>query len=52
MIFADAPRLGDRVAEELFMRALCLPSSCGLTVEAQMRVIDIVRSAIAVTLLR
>jgi dTDP-4-amino-4,6-dideoxygalactose transaminase len=44
-IFSNAPRLGGEVAERVFARALCLPSSCGLSAAAQRKVIDIIRLA-------
>ncbi|HVH42539.1 MAG TPA: DegT/DnrJ/EryC1/StrS family aminotransferase, partial [Labilithrix sp.] len=42
-VFASCERFGGSVAEDLFERGLCLPSSSSLTKEDQDRVIDIVR---------
>jgi len=36
---------GGRVAEDLFRRGICLPSSSNLSEEDQQRVIDVIRSA-------
>jgi dTDP-4-amino-4,6-dideoxygalactose transaminase len=44
-MFATAPRLGGRVAEELFARAVSLPSSSSLGVLEQARVISALRDA-------
>ncbi|AKV01164.1 Lipopolysaccharide biosynthesis protein RffA [Labilithrix luteola] len=41
-VFADCPRYGGEVAEDLFTRGICLPSSSSLTIEDQQRVIDVV----------
>ena len=41
--FADCPRFGGSVAEDLFTRGVCLPSSSSLSLEQQDRIIDIVR---------
>ncbi|HEY3522077.1 MAG TPA: DegT/DnrJ/EryC1/StrS family aminotransferase, partial [Candidatus Limnocylindrales bacterium] len=38
-LFADAPRLGGRVAEEIFAGAVSLPSSSSLGAEDQARVV-------------
>lgn len=45
-VFADAPRVGGAVAEDLFRRGICLPSSSSLTRVDQQRVIAIVREAV------
>jgi pyridoxal phosphate-dependent aminotransferase EpsN len=42
-LYADAPRYGGAVAEDLFRRGVCLPSSSNMTVDEQARVIDVVR---------
>jgi pyridoxal phosphate-dependent aminotransferase EpsN len=42
-LFADAPRHGGAVAEDLFRRGICLPSSSSLTDEEQARVIRVIR---------
>ena len=43
-LFADAPRVGGAVAEDLFRRGICLPSSSSLTLADQERVIGLVRA--------
>ncbi|GLC27479.1 DegT/DnrJ/EryC1/StrS family aminotransferase [Roseisolibacter agri] len=45
-IFADAPRVGGAVAEDLYARGICLPSSSSLTEAEQDRVTDVVRSCL------
>jgi len=35
--------VGGRVAEELFVKGLCLPSGTGMTEEEQTRVVEVVR---------
>jgi pyridoxal phosphate-dependent aminotransferase EpsN len=47
-IFADAPVVGGSVAQRLFETGLCLPSSSSLKEADQLRVIDAVRTALAV----
>ncbi|BDG02296.1 DegT/DnrJ/EryC1/StrS family aminotransferase [Anaeromyxobacter oryzae] len=42
-LYADCDRYGGDVAERLFELGLCLPSSSNLSLEAQRRVIDVVR---------
>ena len=42
-LWRHAERLGGDVAEDLFARGLCLPSSSNLTTEQQSRVIELVR---------
>ncbi len=42
-VFASAPRVGGDVAEDLFRRGICLPSSSSLSRADQDRVIDVVR---------
>jgi dTDP-4-amino-4,6-dideoxygalactose transaminase len=42
-LFASAPRVGGAVAERLYDRGICLPSSSSLSPEAQDRVIDAIR---------
>ena len=44
-LYEDAARIGGEVAEDLFRRGICLPSSSSLTFEDQMRVVDLVRLA-------
>ncbi len=44
-LYAQAERFGGDVAEYLFRRGICLPSSPNLTVEDQQRVIEIIQSA-------
>lgn len=44
-LYAQAERFGGEVAEYLFRRGICLPSSPNLTIEDQHRVIDIIQSA-------
>lgn len=46
-VFADCPRYGGEVAEDLFTRGICLPSSSSLSVEDQQRVIDVVSRVVA-----
>jgi pyridoxal phosphate-dependent aminotransferase EpsN len=43
-LFADAARYGGEVAEDLFRRGLCLPSSSSLTIEDQRRVSGVIRA--------
>jgi pyridoxal phosphate-dependent aminotransferase EpsN len=43
-LFAGCERIGGEVAEDLFRRGICLPSSSNMTEEEQARVIDAVRS--------
>lgn len=43
-LFRDAEAVGGRVAEDLHVRGLCLPSSSSLTPEEQDRVVQTVRS--------
>lgn len=43
-LFANAARVGGVVAEDLFRRGLCLPSSSSLTLGDQERIIGIVRA--------
>lgn len=45
-MFAQAARVGGSVAESLYARGVCLPSSSSLTTEDQDRVIDAMRAAI------
>ncbi|MBX3260956.1 MAG: DegT/DnrJ/EryC1/StrS family aminotransferase [Labilithrix sp.] len=42
-VFASAERVGGAVAEDLFARGICLPSSSNMTSREQERVIDVVR---------
>ena len=44
-LYADCERFGGAVAEDLYRRGICLPSSSNLSVEDQAYVIDRVRSA-------
>jgi pyridoxal phosphate-dependent aminotransferase EpsN len=44
-LYASAERFGGMVAEDLFLRGLCLPSSSSLSSEDQNRVIEAVRGA-------
>ena len=44
-LYASAERFGGAVAEDLFARGICLPSSSSLTPADQDRVIEAVRSA-------
>jgi pyridoxal phosphate-dependent aminotransferase EpsN len=44
-LFADCERFGGAVAEDLYQRGICLPSSSSLSADDQMRVIDCVRVA-------
>jgi pyridoxal phosphate-dependent aminotransferase EpsN len=44
-LFRDASSYGGAVAEDLFKRGICFPSSSSLTLEEQDRVIQAVRSA-------
>lgn len=48
-VFASAERFGGAVADDLFARGICLPSSSNLSVEQQRRVVDVVRRAARVT---
>jgi pyridoxal phosphate-dependent aminotransferase EpsN len=43
-LYAHCARFGGDVAEDLYERGLCLPSSSSLTAEAQDMVIEVVRS--------
>ena len=45
-IFADAPCIGGAVAEDLYARGICLPSSSSLTEAEQDRVTAVVRSCL------
>jgi len=45
-VFRDAPRVGGAVAESLFARGLCLPSSTTLTEADQGRIISVIRGAV------
>jgi pyridoxal phosphate-dependent aminotransferase EpsN len=42
-VFANCERVGGAVAEDLFQRGICLPSSSSLSAAEQTRVVDIVR---------
>lgn len=42
-LFADAPRYGGAVAEDLFARGICLPSSSSLSADEQRRVVGAIR---------
>jgi pyridoxal phosphate-dependent aminotransferase EpsN len=42
-VFCDVECVGGEVAEDLFRRGICLPSSSSLTAEDQQRVITVVR---------
>ncbi len=44
-LYRHAEHFGGEIAEDLFNRGICLPSSSSLTAEDQLRVIDAVRSA-------
>jgi len=44
-LFRDCESIGGAVAEDLFRRGICLPSSSSLTLNDQSRVIDCVRAA-------
>lgn len=44
-LYENAARFGGEVAEDLFRRGICLPSSSSLTFDDQMRVVDLVRLA-------
>lgn len=44
-LYQHAERFGGQIAEDLFHRGICLPSSSSLTVESQTRVISAVRLA-------
>jgi pyridoxal phosphate-dependent aminotransferase EpsN len=44
-LYASADLFGGAVAEDLFARGICLPSSSSLTGQDQDRVIAVVRSA-------
>jgi pyridoxal phosphate-dependent aminotransferase EpsN len=45
-VFSACDRFGGRVAEDLFARGICLPSSSNLSREAQDRVIETVRKTV------
>lgn len=45
-VFESAPRIGGAVAEDLFRRGICLPSTSSMSPETQQRVIDAVRGAV------
>ncbi len=42
-LYADSEHLGGAVAEDLFRRGICLPSSSSLTDEQQLHVVNVVR---------
>jgi len=42
-LYADCDRYGGAVAEELFARGLCLPSSSSLSLADQLRVVEVIR---------
>lgn len=44
--YRDAPRFGGEVAQDLYERGLCLPSTSSMSVSEQDRVIDSVRRAV------
>jgi pyridoxal phosphate-dependent aminotransferase EpsN len=44
-LYRHADRFGGEIAEDLFARGICLPSSSSLTIEDRMRVITAVRRA-------
>jgi pyridoxal phosphate-dependent aminotransferase EpsN len=44
-LYENAPRFGGEIAEDLFRRGICLPSSSSLTLDDQMRVIGLIRMA-------
>jgi pyridoxal phosphate-dependent aminotransferase EpsN len=44
-LYADCDKFGGRVAEDLFRRGICLPSSSSLSPKDQLRVINAVRNA-------
>ena len=46
-LFREAEAVGGRVAEDLFTRGLCLPSSSSLSTEDQDRVIDTIRRRVS-----
>ena len=46
-VFRDAPGVGGAVAESLFAKGLCLPSSTTLTEAEQTRIIDIIRARLS-----
>ena len=46
-VFASCERYGGAVAEDLFARGICLPSSSSLSAEEQARVVEVVRRAVA-----
>ena len=43
-LYADSPRVGGAVAEDLFRRGICLPSSSSLAISDQERIIGVVRA--------
>jgi pyridoxal phosphate-dependent aminotransferase EpsN len=45
-LFASCERIGGEVAEDLFWRGICLPSSSNMTEEQQTHVIEAVRSCV------
>ena len=44
-VFASCEKFGGNVAEDLFRRGICLPSSSSLSMEDQLRVVNAVRTA-------
>jgi len=48
-VFASCDRVGGAVAEDLFARGICLPSSSNMTADEQTRVIEVVRRVAART---
>jgi pyridoxal phosphate-dependent aminotransferase EpsN len=44
-LYRDAVRYGGDIAEDLFSRGICLPSSSNLTQDDQLKVIEVIRSA-------
>jgi pyridoxal phosphate-dependent aminotransferase EpsN len=45
-VFRGVARVGGEVAEDLFRRGICLPSSSSMTADDQQRVIAVVRRAL------
>lgn len=50
-VFLGCRKFGGSVAEDLFRRGICLPSSSSLSVEDQLRVVNAVRKAARAELL-
>jgi pyridoxal phosphate-dependent aminotransferase EpsN len=48
-LYRDAARFGGEIAEDLFQRGICLPSSSSLSLQDQIYIINQIRSAVGAT---